>query len=241
MPSKRISINRFQGVYCRLGEIRPQINGKPDQCFDISYKDLKGKKIWEKIGWKSEGITAAYAAQIRSERMHNIRVGNENITMQQKKDRLVTLAECAKQYFNWAKNNTKGAAVENNRYDKHIAAPLGNKSLHEITPDDIDNLKNQLIQKNLKPKSIHLILSLIRTIYNKAISLGLYDGSVPTKKRGTFPKVNNRRLRFLSQKEAIKLLTAIKSRSRQLHDEALIALHCGLRFGENRSPNLARS
>jgi hypothetical protein len=164
MAAMRLSVKRFPGVYCRQSEIRPPVEGRPDQCFDISYNDLRGKKIWEKMGWKSERITAAYASQIRAERIRNIRLGDENVTVQQKKTRAVTLSECAKNYFTWARNNTKGEAQEANRFDKHIEPALGDKSLHDITPDDIENLKTQLAQKSLKPKSIHLILSLIRTI-----------------------------------------------------------------------------
>jgi integrase len=231
MPAKRVNIKRFQGVYYRVSDTRSRIDGKPDQCFDISYKDLRGKKIWEKIGWKSEGITAAYAAQIRAERMRNVRLGNENITIQQKKDHLITLEEAANHYFTWAASNTKSTGAEKSRYDLHIAVPLGGKLLQDITPLDLENLKDQLKEKNLKPKSIHLILSLIRTIYNKAIALDLYNGNIPTK-RVIFPRINNRRLRFLSQKEAKNLLDAVQKRSPQLHDEALLSLHCGLRFGE---------
>jgi len=31
-----------------------------------------GKKVWEKIGWKSEGYCARLAAQIRADRRHLI-------------------------------------------------------------------------------------------------------------------------------------------------------------------------
>ena len=44
-------------------------NGKADVCFDITYKDKSGKKIWEKVGWRSEGVSQALAASVRRERM----------------------------------------------------------------------------------------------------------------------------------------------------------------------------
>ena len=46
------------------------------------------------------------------------------------------------------------------------------------------------------------------------------------------PKIDNRRLRFLSKDEADALLVEIKTVSLNLHDECLLALYCGLRAGE---------
>ena len=46
------------------------------------------------------------------------------------------------------------------------------------------------------------------------------------------PKIDNKRVRFLTHDEADNLLIELKSRSQQLHDMALISLHCGLRAGE---------
>ena len=85
MSSTRERIIKFPGVYSRTALNRPNHRGKPDLCFDISYKDQSGKKIWEKIGWSSEGITAAYASQIRSERVRGLRLGQEVIPLQKKR------------------------------------------------------------------------------------------------------------------------------------------------------------
>ena len=43
-------------------------NGKTDICFDITYKH-EGKKIWEKVGWASEGYTANLASELRANRI----------------------------------------------------------------------------------------------------------------------------------------------------------------------------
>ncbi len=42
----------------------------------------------------------------------------------------------------------------------------------------------------------------------------------------------NKRQRFLSLEEARELLEELKKASQQTHDEAMLSLHCGLRFGE---------
>jgi integrase len=46
------------------------------------------------------------------------------------------------------------------------------------------------------------------------------------------PKINNKRERFLSRREAGMLLEELFARSQNLHDMALLSLHCGLRAGE---------
>ena len=46
------------------------------------------------------------------------------------------------------------------------------------------------------------------------------------------PRIDNKRMRFLTHEEADTLLKDLTTRSQQLHDMALPALHCGLRAGE---------
>ena len=46
------------------------------------------------------------------------------------------------------------------------------------------------------------------------------------------PRGDNRRIRYLSENEAERLLNALAQRSRDVHDMALLALYCGLRAGE---------
>ena len=65
----------LSGVYTRESTDRVH-EGKPDICYDISYK-VDGKKVWEKAGWLSEGYSAKMAADIRAERIRSIRHGDE--------------------------------------------------------------------------------------------------------------------------------------------------------------------
>jgi hypothetical protein len=46
MPSKRINVPKFQGVHYG-GSSKKRHLGKPDRCFDICYRDSRGKLIWE--------------------------------------------------------------------------------------------------------------------------------------------------------------------------------------------------
>ena len=57
------TITKYPGVYERQSD-RRTYNGKSDLCFDITYNN-DGKKVWEKVGWLSEGYSVKIAAQIR--------------------------------------------------------------------------------------------------------------------------------------------------------------------------------
>lgn len=46
------------------------------------------------------------------------------------------------------------------------------------------------------------------------------------------PKKDNRRTRFLTKDEASRLFKELRKRSPETHDMAILALYCGLRFGE---------
>jgi integrase len=71
----------------------------------------------------------------------------------------------------------------------------------------------------------------MRQIFNKAMVLGMFKGQNPIK-GVKLPTLQNARERFLSFDEAQNLLTALKAKSKTVHDMAVISLHCGLRFGE---------
>lgn len=87
----------------------------------------------------------------------------------------------------------------------------------------------------LAPRTINYALALIRQVWNLAcavkppLAFGAWPGAVKAFKK---PKVNNQRTRFLTKNEAAALLAALKAKSKDMHDMALLALHCGLRAGE---------
>jgi integrase len=92
-------------------------------------------------------------------------------------------------------------------------------------------LKAGLSKSGLAPGTIRHCLALFRQILNKAILWGMYKGENPIKGI-KMPAVQNQRVRFLSYEDADLLLQELKKSSEQLHDMALISLHCGLRAGE---------
>ena len=162
----------------------------------------------------------------------------------------VTFDALAQEFLKWGKANKKDYLNDQGRYENHIKPILGDLRAKDVSPFILEKLKRDLQKKKvhqkkgkpkakgkqsqkevLSPKTIHHCLTLIRSIYRKAKTWDLYDGEIPTEKIA-FPKLDNKRIRFLSHKEAKTLLDTLKEKSDQVHDEALLSLHCGLRFSE---------
>jgi integrase len=213
-------------VYYREHETRRH-NGKPDRCFDITFK-ADGRKMWEKVGWSSENYTAAMAAQVRADRMRTIRHGGE---LPKRKKRTITFGEAWGKYYTWAQASKKSPETDEFRY-RGVKAELADKPLNEISPFLLEKLKSRMSKDGLSAQSVRATLTLIGGVFNKARLWGHYDGENPVKKV-KLPSVNNAaRVRFLSPDEARALLEEVAKVSWQFYEMCLISLHTGLRAGE---------
>ncbi len=236
-------VTQYQGVYERHAE---RLIGVPDICFDISYKK-DGKKIWEKVGWKSQGYSAELARKIRNERIISMQHGEE---LPQEKKNAITFEILAEEYLKWSsKNKSREGIDDKSRYENHLKARFDKKRLDEISLLDLERLKSEMSKAELSPKTISHCLALIRAMYNKAVDWNLYQGDNPIKKKrpgekkGIMPIVRNARDRFLSVEEAELLLKELKRNHQikkeytelkdpKLHDIALLSLHTGARASE---------
>jgi integrase len=88
-----------------------------------------------------------------------------------------------------------------------------------------------MAQAEKSPRSIQYCLAVIRQVFNYAFKHGIFDGPNPVKKVKS-PKVDNKRLRFLTREEAETLLDELKKESKEMWEMALLSLHCGLRASE---------
>ncbi len=228
-----------------------KFRGKPDRNFFIRYRNkITGKRHEESLGWSREGMNVQKAAGIRAELLSNIRAGRHPQSIQEKRqmdadrteaekkalaelDRLnITLDTVAQEYLAGLKESTRKANTS--RYNNHIKPIFGETPLRDIHPLALERFKRELFKKGLAPKTVHHTLTVVRTIFKKAVAWDYYNGTIPTSKVD-FPEFNNKRLRFLTHDEADQLLKALAERSPQTHDQALIALQCGLRSGEIRA------
>lgn len=249
--SKRIKTT-FPGVRYREHETRKH-GVKKDQYFTIRYK-LNGKDKEEGMGWASEGWTASKAYARLLELKENKKVGEGPQTLKEKRENEQKKREQAatdldqierdavtfnqiftKQYFPIAEQNkTKGAAEAESSLFKWIDPVIGKLSLKNISPLHLERIKKNMADKGRAPRTVQYALALIRQVYNYAKDNGIYEGICPVSKV-KIPKFDNQRQRFLTHEEAEELLTALKARSVDVHDMALLSLHCGLRAGEGFS------
>jgi len=222
--SKRIK-TRYLGVYEREAKSKKHL-GKPDICYDVTYTRY-GKKIWEKIGWLSEGYSAKLASTLRAERVRFIRHGEE---LPSDKKKIPYFKDAAKDFLEWCSSNrAKNGINEKIRYRKHLKPEFENKRLDEISSFDLERLKAKL-SKTFAPATVNHILGDFGEIFNKTVGWKNLNLTNPIKKV-RLPKPINNRLRFFSREEADQLLEALK-KHKQVHDIALLSLRTGLRFKE---------
>ena len=88
-----------------------------------------------------------------------------------------------------------------------------------------------MVDKKLSARTIEYTLQTIRQVFHMAREMKIYAGESPTQ-AVKWPKLDNMKIRFLSIDEAETLLEALAVKSKNIHDEALLSLHAGLRFGE---------
>ncbi len=226
MAKELIKMKKFLGVYYRESKERPKYLNELDRCFYYTYKK-DGRKITEKAGWASEGYTAQMAANLRADTMRNIRHG-EDIPLEKRK--IPLFSDMAGLFLEWAKENKKDQN-DAGRYENYLKKTLGEKRLHEITAADLEAIQASMKKRGLSPATIRHAMTLVRSIYSRAILLGKFKGIPPTKTI-KFPSANNRRERFLTHEEAQRLLEELKQGSQTTYKISLVSLLTGLRASE---------
>lgn len=220
---------KFTGVYRYVSDTK-RFDGKPDECFYYSYRDDDKKFRWHKVGWRSEKVTAQYAADKRSEFM--VAARNGETPRQTKKGKGITYGQgfdiFEDKWFPNLKNNGADIAL---RYRTHTAPLFADKPIDKITPLELEDYKLALSRKGLAPATVRLILGDMRNVINKLKKWGKFKGDSPFE-QVDMPKVDNARTRFLSKSEADLLLETINRHSHKWFLIATISLNTGARLGE---------
>lgn len=219
MKKGMTKVSRFVGVYT--------YNGIKGKCYYITYT-VNGKSKLEKVGWDYDGYNATMAKHIRGERVRKIFHGKE---LPQGSKYHLTMGEAFNKYIEWAKaNNKKSIQGDKSRYNNHLKPHMEHRLLSDIDARFIES-KKKIWNQSLSPGSVKNVLTLLNKVYNKMIHLEYYDGKNPMDKVERI-KANSNRERFLTQKEAKKLLNALKKKDKDLYVQACISLLSGLRKGE---------
>ncbi len=222
-----------------------------DRYFTIRFQQ-KGKRVEEGLGWTSEGWTAGKAAVELAELKKAHLTGKGPVSLREKREKELDRkeAERAKKdrearelvtfgyfftntYLPVSKINKKPASYNTERsyFKKWINPVLGKISFKNIRPLNIEKIKKDMLNAKKSPRTIEYNFAIIRQTWNMARRDGIIDTKSPTKEVALH-KVENKRLRFLSHREADILLEELKPKSIQVYNVALLSLHCGLRAGE---------
>ena len=223
---------------------------KPDRCFSIRYK-VDGKDKEEVVGWASEEMSAEKAFKILSTIRDNIKKGTGAKSLAEireenelkagiieKESRAKAKAEITFSEFwvteYWPAQSLKTTVTreaEDAYYRKWLFPAFGNIPLRRIDVAKLEALVTRLVNDGKAPGTIVKILGLVRQVWNYAVARDVLDLPCPVR-RVKVPRKDAARQRFLTPEEATMLLQALRKRSLDMHDEALLALFCGMRAGE---------
>ena len=151
-------------------------------------------------------------------------------------------------YYPIAKTSKKQKSYvrEISHFNLWLNPVIGDMRLNDIRPLHLEKVKRNLLnastisrkkkpgkttRQSRSPRTIQYVFATGRQCWNYARRDGHVAGEWPGKEV-RLPKVENQRMRFLSDAEGDKLLEGLKERSQQLHDICLLSFDSGLRADE---------
>lgn len=145
-------------------------------------------------------------------------------------------------WMRWAEENL--ARPQQARYMlKSFREFFGKRRFNEITSFIVERYKNQLLKTPTNhgtprnKKSVNRNLAALSRIFRLAIQQKVTTEN-PVKEVARFPEGQGR-IRYLSEDEATRLLTALDNQPDHIHNFVLIALHSGMRFSEIAGLNIS--
>lgn len=235
MPIQRIKTD-FTGVYYRFGKNRILPNGERDLCYDICFQKANGQMTYEKVGWVSEGYTVEDAIKIRGERIREIRHPELSVPSGIP---ALTLSQAWSAYRKGWLPNLKRANEVVRIYENYLGKEFGNRAIASITPQEIEEFKGRLLARisrfgtPLTPGSVRLILAHLRRIIAKALEWNMAPAVANPASRFHVPSgADRKREKYLTPREAERLLEDLQLVSCDMHDAACIGLHTGMRLAE---------
>lgn len=179
-----------------------------DVSYYIRYKNEYGKSVRIKVGDKSKGITEPFCKQKRDEILNKLRLG-EDIPIRQRKEKIITLNDLSKLYFDDRDLEIKQNKRQKAKYELHLEEHFGTKNIKLLTRKDITGFRDGLVKLNKANNTINGIIILLNAIINYAIKekgISILNPCLGLKKL----KLDNERERFLNTDEVQILLEEVK-------------------------------
>ena len=216
-----------------------------DKYFSIRYQ-IDGHRREEGLGWLTEKMTAEKAAGILADLKEAKRTGSgDPTTLKDRRERLKVEKEnrvkeaitfkdfFEKTYYPIAERSKKRESYlkEMGHFKNWIEQAIGEIPLKDLRPIHLERIKRALLEAKKSPRTIEYVFSTIRGVWNQARKHRIIEGDSPTKAVKK-PKVENKRIRYLTADEAYTLLEDLKRRDLATWRMAFISLFMGLRAGE---------
>ena len=183
------------------------------------YLRYRGRQVWERIG---SSLTVAR----NQEKILRARLVNDEYTPYDKALKLQPFFE--KQFLPWSKREKKSWDKDESRFRNHVLPFFGNRKMSAIKPELIEKFKEARLQEGAKNATVNRDLALLKTIFNKAIKWGMYQGQNPISMTGMLPENNKHVARSLDSEDVTRLLDQLPAETRPIFE---FAIATGIRIG----------
>lgn len=126
----------------------------------------------------------------------------------------------------------KGSIIaEKALYSKWLQPCIEAVPLLQLDTVHLDTILMNMSKEGKSPATIKYAFAVISQVWTLARDRGIVEKDSPTR-RVKRPKIDNKRVRFLSESEAKKLLSALWGKSLDVHDMTVFGIFCGARASE---------
>jgi integrase len=211
----------------RGGDLMAKVR-KRGNSYQIDYIDPKGKRVRKSFSKKKEA---------EAELGKRVSLIAENRYLDVKKDYKTTFGELLTKYeenhkHQYSFESLKKYCIEN--FKEHFGEET---KLSNIRYVDLETYRNHLMQKLTRhgamraDASVNREMATLRHIFSKAVEWDMMDQNPFEKGKSLLLKLNNQRIRYLTEDEIDMLLDECKSQ-KHLHRIVTCAINTGLRKGD---------
>jgi site-specific recombinase XerD len=140
-----------------------------------------------------------------------------------------TFTELAERYSNWAEGRQKAYGCWKSYLIKQLAGRFGNIILNKFNIHMLEQFQSERLKKGNKHATVNRLIAVISHMFTKAVDWNMMDKGMVTSIRVKMLPENNRRLRYLAQKECQELTNACDL---HLRPRVITALNTGCRKSE---------
>jgi len=196
-----------------------QRKDRDDKDWYISYYEPSGQRIKRRIG-PSKKLAEAALKKIE------VAIAEGRYLEIKNKDKIL-FEDFADEYLRTHCLNKKSYHSHHALHVRILKEVFQGKCLDEIKVLDIDKFKNDRLRE-VSPATVNRSLACLKSLFNKAIVWGKFDGVNPVTRVQMY-KEKTGRLRYLEKEEIIRLVANCSQKFRPI---VILAVNTGMRRGE---------